>query len=334
MGVISPAFSVNELIIQRRGNRIEPSMFYRTGALIFLLLLSVSALRAQALPDSLAGDKSAQVLEGVIAGNAYGLGQSIRINGTVKEGAIAFGGDVIVQGTVEGDVAAIGGSVIQLEGARIGGDVIVVGGMYRHAGKTPNRNPSSMTVMYAGYEQELRDMMRSPKGMLSPTWSPTYVGSRLLSVLFWFVVSLALTAAMPGAVGRGVARMRLASLRVAVIGFLGAIVFGMGVVACLFLLPDPFSVLVGMMALLFILVAGVFGRVVIYAATGRWLQRKYLPAGGNSESVALLLGTLLWGVLSSLPYLWPFIVALTLVFSWGLALTAGRRNGWKETKGA
>src|SRR5437667_6671817 len=155
MGVICPAFSVNELIIQRRGNRIEPSMFYRTGALIFLLLLSVSALRAQALPDSLAGDKSAQVLEGVIAGNAYGLGQSIRINGTVKEGAIAFGGDVIVQGTVEGDVAAIGGSVIQLEGSRIGGDVFVVGGAYRHADKSPDRNHSSTTVMYAGYEGEL-----------------------------------------------------------------------------------------------------------------------------------------------------------------------------------
>ena len=41
---------------------------------------------------------------------------------------------MIVQGTVDGDVAAVGGSVIQLEGARINGDVMVIGGTYRHDG--------------------------------------------------------------------------------------------------------------------------------------------------------------------------------------------------------
>ena len=164
--------------------------------------------------------------------------------------------------------------------------------------------------MYAGYEQELRDMMRNPTGLLAPSWSPTYLGLRLLSILFWFVISLVLTAALPGAVSRGVARLQLTSLRVAAIGFLGAIVVGMGVEACLFLLPTPFSALVGMLTILFIVLAGVFGRVVIYAATGRWLQRRYLPVGKNSESMALLLGTVVWGFLSSLPYVWPFIIAV------------------------
>jgi hypothetical protein len=89
-----------------------------------------------------------------------------------------------------------------------------------------------------------------------------------------------------------------------------------------------------MMALLFVLLAGVFGRVVIYAATGRWLQRKYLPLGKNSESVALLLGTVCWAILSSLPYVWPGVVAVTLVLSFGLALTAGRRNDWKKATAA
>jgi len=49
----------------------------------------------------------------VVSSTVFGMGQSIRITGTVKEGAMAFGGDVIVEGAVEGDVAAIGGSVIQ-----------------------------------------------------------------------------------------------------------------------------------------------------------------------------------------------------------------------------
>ena len=328
MATISQSLAVNNLAIRPPVDLFAAGLLYRLGILLSLLLLTVAAGSAQVTGDL--GDKSAQDLNGVITGNAYGVGKSIKINGTVTEGAIAFGGDVIVQGTVEGDVAAIGGSVIQLAGARIGGDVLVVGGTYHHADQTPNRKASSFTIMYAGYEEELRSMMRNPTGLLAPRWSPTYIGTRLLSILFWFVVSVALTAAMPGAVSRGVARLQLTSWRVAVIGLLGAIVVGVGVEACLFLLPAPFSALVGIMVLLFIIIAGVFGRVVLYAATGRWLQRRYPPLGKNSESVALLVGTVVWVTLSSLPYVWPFIVAVILVLSFGLALTAGRRSAWKK----
>jgi len=328
MAIISQSLTVNELAMTSSGDPALLSVFARLGILLVCLLLTGMAVSAQVTGDT--GDKSAQELNGVVSGNAYGFGKSIKINGTVTEGAIAFGGDVIVQGNVEGDVAAIGGSVIQLEGARIGGDVFVVGGTYHHVDKTPNRKSTGITIMYAGYQEELRSMMRNPTGLLAPRLSPTYIGTRLLSILFWFVVSVALTAAMPGAVSRGAARLHLTSLRVAIIGFLGAAIVSVGVEACLFLLPTPFSVLVGMMVLLFIIIAGVFGRVVLYAATGRWLQRRYPSLGKNSESVALLLGTIIWVTLSSLPYVWPFFVAAMLVLSFGLALTAGRRSGWKK----
>jgi len=330
MGIVSPVSNVNESVIQQPGNLITTRMLWKMCAALSALLLMVIVTCAQPNGDSQPGERPPLVVEGVTNGNVYGFGRSIKITGTLKEGAVAIGGDVIVQGTVEGDVAVIGGSVIQLEGARIGGDVIVVGGGYRHADKTPIRNKTINDVIYAGYEQELRDMMRNPTGLLAPHWSSTYFGLRLLAVLFWFVVSLALTTAMPGAVSRGVARLQLTSLQVGAIGFLGAIVVGAAVAACLRLLPTPFSAVVGMMALLFVLLAGVFGRVVIYAATGRWLQRKYLPFSKNSESVALLLGTVCWAILSSLPYVWPGVVAVTLVLSFGLALTAGRRNDWKK----
>lgn len=330
MAIVSQSLSLNNPAMRLRCDLHERRVVYRLSGLLLLLLLTVVSSRAQATGESVVGDKSAQVVDGSIPSNVYGVGKSIRINGTVKEGAIAFGGDVIVQGTVEGDVAAIGGSVIQLEGSRIGGDVFVVGGTYRHLDKTPKRKQSSVTIMYAGYEEELREMMRNPTGLLAPRWSPTYIGVRLLSILFWFVVSLAVTAAMPGAVSRGVARLQLSSLRVAIIGVLTPLVVFVGVEACLFLLPTPFSVLVGMMVLLFIIIAGVFGRVVIYASTGRWLQRRYPSLGKNSESVALLLGTIIWVMLTSLPYVWPLIVAVTIVLSFGLALTAGRRSSWKK----
>ncbi|HWN09859.1 MAG TPA: polymer-forming cytoskeletal protein [Pyrinomonadaceae bacterium] len=297
-------------------------------ALQFFLVIAVGQEAPSAKPT-----ESPTVVEGISDTTAYSIGGSLRINGTVK-GAIALGGDVIVQGVVEGDVATIGGSVIQLEGSRIDGDVMVLGGTYQRSAGASGRNPNSTTVMYAGYEDELRHMMRYPSGLLKPRWSASYIGVRLVAILFWFIVSLALTAATPGTISRGIARLQLDLGRVAIIGFISAVVIGGGVPFALRYLPFVIGVLVGLMALLLILIAGLFGRVIIYAATGRWLQRKLFGVRNNSESVALLLGTTFWIVLSSLPYIWPLVVAVVLVTSLGLALTAKYRVGWARRQEA
>lgn len=311
------------------GNLVSCITVNRLGLLLSLVLILSGAVYAQT-SNSPAVTEDVILVDGVTDSTVFGMGRSIRITGTVKQGALSFGGDVIVEGTVEGDVATVGGSVIQHDGSRIGGDVIVLGGTYRHGEKPPNRNPAAMTMMYAGYQEELRDMMRNPVGLLSPHLSPAYIGTRILAVLFWFVVCLAVTAAMPGTISRGVTRLQLTSLRVGVIGLVGVIVLFMAVPLCLWVLPETVSVLVGLMALLFWLVASLFGRVILYAGTGRWLQRKYIPFGKNSEAVALLAGTVFWVTLTSLPYIWPFVVSFTLVISFGLALTARYRVGWQR----
>jgi hypothetical protein len=328
--VLAP--SVEQLVLRPRRDPVQWRPLARLAAMVAVLPLMVIAIYGQ---GGVTPTEDVYVLEGTTDTMAYSMGHSIKINGVVKNGAgaIALGGDVIVQGVVEGDVAAIGGSVIQLEGSRIGGDVIVIGGTYRQIGTAPIRSPAT-TIMYAGYEQELRNMMRDPTGLLTPHLSPAYFGLRLLAVLFWFVVSLALTAAMPGTISRGIARLQLTSLRVAVIGILGAAIMAVGVPVSLHYLPSPLNVVVGLLAFLLILVAWLFGRVMIHAATGRWLQRRVLPIGKNSESVALLMGTAFWVILSSLPYAWPFVVAAILVTSLGLALTARYHVGWKRRQEA
>lgn len=295
---------------------------------IFAMLLWVLLLFGVAAAQN-AGADNVVLIDGVNEGTVFGLGNSIKITGTVKHGAMGLGGDVIVEGVVEGDVATIGGSVIQRSGARIGGDVIVLGGAY-HAEDTPaNRNSGANTMMYAGYQQELRDMMRNPTGLFTPRWTPSYLGTRLLVILFWFVVSLACTAAMPGTISRGVARLQTTGLRVAAIGVIGVLILFVSVPLCLWIMPELIGVLVGLLALLLLLVAGLFGRVILYASTGRWLQRKYVPVGKNSEAVALLLGTSCWVLLTSLPYVWPFMSAFILIISFGLALTARYRTHWR-----
>jgi len=340
---ITSALTVNDSVLHNRydqfphpernarlGTSIMIHLIYRVMGLLLLVLSLFVTIQAQVATSSPADDP--YLVEGVSDTMAYGLGRSIKITGTVKNGAIALGGDVFVQGTVEGDVAAIGGSVIQLEGSRIGGDVIVIGGAYKHSSQPPNRSASSTTIMYAGYEQELRHLMRNPTDVVAPQWSASYVGFRILAVLFWFLVSLALTAAMPETISQGVTRLQLTNVRVAIIGFVGAAIIGAGVSFSLHYLPTALSALVGLIAFFFLLLVWLFGRVVISAATGRWLQRKFLPIGRNSESVALLLGNSFWIALSSLPYIWPLVVAVMIVTSLGLALTVRYRIGWGQSQ--
>ena len=305
---------------------VAPS-FVKAALILLLLLLASFIAKAQVADASRAGDEL--VVDGNLAGDVFGLGRAVRVRGEVKKGVLAFGGDVIVEGHIEGDAAAIGGSVIQLEGSYIGGDVWVIGGEYRR-GAGAARSPAGQTMMVAGYEQELREISRNPASLLTPEFSLSFVGWRLLAVLFWFVVSIALTAVSPGAVSRAAARLHLTLARVSLIGLLGAVVMGPGVVAALEYLPTALGALVGVTALLLLLLSYLFGRVVIHAATGRWLQRVLLPEEKRSEVVALLLGAAFWAVLLSLPYVWPFLVVALVVASLGLALTARYRLNWRR----
>ena len=267
-------------------NRLSPEIrisacaapaFRKTIALLGTLLFCVVLAQAQAVSEDHPGDPNARVIDGVVNNTVFGLGQSIRITGTVKEGAIAFGGDVIVEGTVDGDVAAIGGSVIQRDGSRIGGDVIVLGGIYHHGKAAPGRDPQSVTIMYAGYEDQLRHVMREPFSVLQPQLSAKFFGYRILAVLLWFIISLALTAVMPNTVARAVARLQLTPLRVALIGLLATVVITTGAVVCLLVLPEVIGVVISILLSLLVLVAMLFGRVVIVAGTGHWLQRRFFP---------------------------------------------------------
>ena len=310
--------------------------FCKAALLLFVLLVAaLSGARAQGAVASgtaqgTSDDVEPLVVEGLKGGDVFGLGRTVVVRGTVTHGVIAFGGDVIVEGVVEGDVATIGGSVFQREGSRVGGDVIVLGGAYHHGKGAPGRDPASTTVMYAGYEQELRRIMRDPSSLFAPHWSLAYMGQRTLALLFWFIVSLALTAAMPGAMGRAVARLQLTSMRVAVIGLLSAIVIGFGVPLCLTILPTPVAALVGVTTILLLVLAALCGRVAVHAATGRWLERRFLPEGKRSETLALLMGAAFWTIILSLPYVWPLVAAGLLVVSLGLSLTARHRTQWKR----
>lgn len=248
---------------------------------------------------------------------------------TEAQGVLAIGGDVIVEGKVTGDVGAIGGSVIQKDGAYIGGDVFIIGGKYKPENLNPLREDGKETVMYAGYEEELRELTQNPTSLFSPHFSLAFLAQRLLSVLFWFVVSLGLATIAPGAISRGVARFQLSTLKVIALGAVAFLVTTIGVIGSLKVLPSHLGVIAGIMALVLMLLAYVFGRVALNVTVGKLLQKYLLGERNQSETLAILIGVLTWTLLLSIPYLWTLALFVLFSAGIGLVLTARSQRTWQ-----
>ncbi|MCY7376812.1 MAG: polymer-forming cytoskeletal protein [Pyrinomonadaceae bacterium] len=302
--------------------------FGQISAVFIFVLIAVSTFYAQTSIATQADEKT------IIIGDAkdsdvFSFGKTVIVKEHAK-GVLVFGGDVIVEGRVDGDVATIGGSIIQKETAFIGGDVISFGGVYRPESKNPLRNPGKETIMYAGYEEELRHLTQNPSQLFAPglTWS--FLTQRILLMLFWFVISLALTTIAPGAVSRAVARFQLSPLKVVAFGMVGLLVTTVGVMLSLSFLPSYVYAIVVMMSFLLLVVSFVFGRVALQVSVGKRLQKRFLPDSKHSETLALFIGTFVWTLLLSIPYFWTFALVLLTAASLGLVLTARSNNRWEK----
>jgi hypothetical protein len=259
----------------------------------------------------------------------YSFGKNVIVKGN-SQGVLAFGGDVIVEGTVDGDVATIGGSIIQKENAFIGGDVIIFGGTYRPESKNPLRNADKETVMIAVFEDELRNLTQNPSQLFSPTFSLAFLAQRILSILFWFVLSLALTTISPGAISRAIARFQLSTLKIIAIGFFSFVGITVGVMACLNFLPNYINAIVVFMVFLLLILTYVFGRIALQLIVGKQLQKRFLPESKQSETLAILIGVIVWTIFLSVPYLWIFALLALISSSIGLVLTAQSNDGWQK----
>ena len=255
-------------------------------------------------------------------------GKTVLVKGRAQ-GVLAIGGNVIVEGEVSGDVGAIGGSVIQRSGAFIGGDVLIVGGTYKPDTTDPLRAEGKKTVMYAGYEEELRSMTQDPTLLFSPSLTLSFLAQRILSVLFWFVISLGLATIAPGAVSRAVAKFQLSFLKLVAIGAAAFLATTIGVIGSLKVLPSHLSVIVGIMAFVFMLLAYVFGRVTLGVALGKFLQKKLIGDHSQSETLAILIGVVAWTLLLSIPYVWTIALFALFAAGLGIVLTARSQRGWQ-----
>lgn len=276
---------------------------------------------------SVAPDEKTVTVDDAPEMEVFSYGKTVIVKKSAK-GVLTFGGDVIVEGRVDGDVAAVGGSVIQRKDGFIGGDVIILGGRYQAESPTPLRNEGHETVMYAGYEEELREMTQNPSSLFSPAFSLAFLAQRTISVLFWFIVSFGLATLAPGAVSRAVARFQLSSLKVVAIGFFSFLLVTITMIASISFLPNYLSAILGIMTFALVMLAYVFGRVAVHVSVGKWVQKTLLPAGTRSETLAILIGVVFWTLVLSLPFVWTLALIGLFSVGVGLVLTARAPTGW------
>lgn len=292
------------------------------------ILLAFFALYAQSPKVALSDENTLTIEEP--QGEIYSFGKNVVVKGNAK-GVLVFGGDAVIEGAVDGDVAAIGGSIIQKETASISGDVIIFGGAYRPESKTPLRNPEKETIVFAVFEEDFRNLAQNPSQLFSTSFSLGFLAQRVLLLLFWFVISLALTTIAPGAVSRAVARFQLSALKIFAFGSLGFVIMIAVVMSSLSYLPNYVYTIVVLMAFALLLLSFVFGRVALQVSVGKQIQKRFLPENKHSETVALLIGAFVWTALLSIPYLWTFALIVLTAASLGLVLTARSTNSWQKT---
>ncbi|CAN5586258.1 hypothetical protein BH24ACI3_BH24ACI3_08430 [soil metagenome] len=257
--------------------------------------------------------------------NVIAFGKTVVIRKHAKE-VFSWGGDIIIEGRVDGDVAALGGSVIHRDGGFIGGTVIVIGGSYRPETGQPLRGENSETVVFGMFEDEFREMAKDPSTVLAPSLTPTFIVQRLLSVLFWFLVTLGFATLAPGAVSRATARVRLSLTKVSVVGAGALVLTAAMVIGSLQFLPDYLGAVVSLMVFVLLMLAFGFGRIVLQVSLGKAIQQSLIPASKRSESLAVLIGVVLLGIILSLPYVWLIAVFAVFAVGTGLILTARTRE--------
>jgi len=314
--------SITSSIFSIDYNRFDLRVLF-TAIAVVLFASAFAFAQVSVLPE-----ENTVVVDDAPEMEVFSYGKTVIVKNRAK-GVLAFGGDVIVEGTVYGDVAAIGGSVIQKNGAYIGGDVIILGGKYKPDSSAPLREAGRETVMYAGYEEELRDLSQNPASLFSPSFTLAFVAQRLLSVLFWFVVSLVFATIAPGAVSRAIARFQLSTVKIVAIGVAAFLATTIVVVGSLSVLPNYLSAVFGLMAFVLLMLAYVFGRVALHVSVGNLLQKYLLGEKNRSETLAILLGVVFWTLLLSLPYIWTLALFVLFSAGIGLVLTARSPSNWQ-----
>jgi|GEM_PF-1631897 len=226
------------------------------------------------------------------------FGSEVTIHGTAKKSVIVIGGSINVYGTVGNDVIGIGSKVSVLKGAKISGDLLVIGGRLRKDRETCIEGD----MFYFKPGRNFPAFIKSTfKGAFSFPSRPHEILLKIVALLSWFLLVLIFNFIFPKNVLEASLLMDKNIWKSLLIGFLSLLIVLVFLVffgfLSLFLIGIPFLIIV----LIGLFLAVLFGRTAIF----HWLGSNILKALKRDEfsnTIAVLSGFIVFFILSFIPF--------------------------------
>jgi hypothetical protein len=285
-----------------------------------ILLIFASPAKAQTVEPK-PSPKSLVIQPDEVAADVIVHGQDVIVLGRVTGVVLVLGGDATIAGRVEGDAAIIGGSLVQRDGGFIGGNVVVMGGRYEPGVGPSLRRPEATTVVIAEYGDDLRELFQRPwRSLLIPRLTAFYLGQRLLSLLFYFLLALLLLAIVPTQLMRAIDALKTRYLSISLIGLVGLLLTGWLMMLAVQKLPLVLATSILLFVIVIMLGMYLFGSLVVHLLVGRWVQH-WLSRGRDRSNInALLYALALLAIVFSVPVIGILVWIGMAILSFGITL--------------
>ncbi len=238
---------------------------------------------------------------------------SVEIRGVVTDTVLLFGGRLVLSGEIRGDLVCIGSRVEIRDGARIGRDVILIGGRLQRS--------ETSRIQGEFFHIRTREDFKKILGSLLPFLPGTggLLFFKIIKTVFWLILMLLVLAVFPRRVAAALERLEASPWRAAAVGLLCLFAF----VFLLVMFVILSFVLIGIPLLLLLIVAYfillIFGRTVALAAAGKHGLR-LLGVKATGPLPWLVAGVALYAGLKFLPLAGVALLVVIDVFALGIGL--------------
>lgn len=251
-------------------------------------------------------------------------GTDVIIKGTAKKSVIVIGGSISVYGTVNEDVVGIGSKVSILSGAKINGDLLVIGGRLKKERETCIEGD----MFYFKPGRNFPTFFKSAlKGAFSFPSKPYELLLKIIALISWFLLVLIVNFLFPRNVSEASLMMKRNIWKGLLIGLFSLLIiivflafFGF---LSLFLIGIPFLILV----LIILFLALLFGRTIVFHWMGSNLL-KLFKRTEFSNTIAVITGFIVFFVIAFIPFL--SILMRIFVDLCGIGIVAISKFGTKK----
>ncbi len=241
--------------------------------------------------------------------NIISPGGNIDIKGKFKHSVILFGGRLRLDGEIGEDIFCIGSKV------EIGKNALVKGDLYVIGGKLTKAAGAQVMGEFTYFRFDLKKIESTLIPILSDVRTITFF--RILKIFIWLIIALIVLAIVPRQINSAAEMLETHPVRV---GFLGILsLFCLIFLIFIFILLS--FILIGI-PLLFISILAysiiyIFGRTIIFYYVGDKITNG-LGLRNTAPSLFILIGVILYGLLTFLPVVGPIVLILLNIFELGI----------------